>query len=329
MPQLPNCPFETTKIGVGCAYLTAGSPTRHDHRLIHAAFEAGARHFDVAPMYGMGTAERVLGAALAKRRAQVTITTKAGLPGRPAPGYKLIARALAAPIRDKIRHSRVQQSWQNTASADIPVARPKGDFAPDSIRRSLENSLRALRTDWVDVLALHEARPEDITDDLIQLLLDAKAAGKIRALGIASTRADGQHILAQWPNVFEVVQFSLSALDAPIPAADFPAFRITHRSLMPAFHKLSAAMAQDPALGRRLSQTAEADLTAPETLARGLIGAAQALNPEGITLVASHSIARTRQNVQDGLAPDTALLGTRVLAALAQHGRVLDAAAQP
>lgn len=320
MPQLPDCPIETTKIGVGCAYLTAGSLTRHDHRLVHAAFDAGARHFDVAPIYGMGTAESVLGAALAGRRHHVTITTKAGLSGRPAPRHKLLVRALAAPLRDKLRHIRVLQTSQ-----DASIPRSRGDFKPDNIRKSIENSLRALRTDWVDILALHEAQPEDITDELVQLLMDAKSAGKIRACGIASSREDGRRILAQWPGVFTVVQFSLSALDTPIPRADFPAFRITHRALMPALHLISAAIKQDPMLGLRLSEATSADMTDPETLSRALIGAAQAMNTEGITLVASHSIARTRQNVQDGLCAETANLGQAVIAALREHRSQLQA----
>lgn len=66
MTFLPNGLLSTSQVGVGCAYLTEGFGME-EARVIDAAYEAGARHFDVAPQYGMGTAEKVLGFALREK----------------------------------------------------------------------------------------------------------------------------------------------------------------------------------------------------------------------------------------------------------------------
>ena len=58
-----------------------GSISRRESlRLLEAAFDAGIRHFDVAPMYGYGEAEGCLGEFLQRHRADVTVTTKYGIP---------------------------------------------------------------------------------------------------------------------------------------------------------------------------------------------------------------------------------------------------------
>jgi aryl-alcohol dehydrogenase-like predicted oxidoreductase len=50
-----------SKIGFGCGRIYAGSEIRSSARLIEAALTAGIRHFDTAPMYGLGQSEDVLG----------------------------------------------------------------------------------------------------------------------------------------------------------------------------------------------------------------------------------------------------------------------------
>ncbi|MGE3106878.1 MAG: aldo/keto reductase [Phycisphaerales bacterium] len=112
-------------------------------RVVHAALDAGFRHFDVAPAYGDGMAERELGRILGSRRAEVTITTKFGIPFRPigewpAPMY-LALRAAGKAIGRSL-------------GADYS----RRDFSPVCEAKSLEESLRRLRTDYVDFLLVHE-----------------------------------------------------------------------------------------------------------------------------------------------------------------------------
>ncbi|MFD2175836.1 aldo/keto reductase [Rhodobacter lacus] len=321
MPRLPDSAHDTTAIGIGCAYLRAGSPTWRSHRLVHAALDAGARHFDVAPLYGRGTAETVLGEALRGRSEAVTITTKAGLPPRRMSRHKMMVHGLAAPVRDLLRRHR--PGLHGTALASVVPKEFARDFAPAAIAASLETSLRALRRDHVDVFALHEVLAEEITEELLETLQRAQAAGKVRTLALATRRAETSDILARWPGVFGLVQYSWSALDAPLTPEPGQPFRITHRAVMRAFGPLQQLFAQDQALCNRLSAACDADLGAPDQLGQALIGAAMAANAGGITLVASHTIARTKSNVALGLDPQTPRLGARFLKALAPLDRSL------
>src|SRR5205807_2674411 len=107
-------------------------PTREKLCLLHAALDRGITHFDTARMYGVGQAEVALGEFLAGRRDQVTVATKVGLVPPPSAFRVLPGRLLRGPLG--VRRG----------------------FDLRSVQRSLDRSLKALRTDYVDLLFLHE-----------------------------------------------------------------------------------------------------------------------------------------------------------------------------
>ena len=73
----------TSAVGFGCAGLFR-IPRREARRwILDSAYDAGIRHFDVAPMYGLGSAEAELASFLKSRRDNVTITTNSGSIRRP------------------------------------------------------------------------------------------------------------------------------------------------------------------------------------------------------------------------------------------------------
>jgi len=301
-------------IGIGCAYLTAGSPTRHDERLIAAVLDAGARHFDVAPQYGLGTAEAVLGRALRGRRDEVTIATKVGILRPQVPAWKLSARALAAPVRSFLRaRGRVPETTVFGGLRQL-------DHSPARIVASLEESLRFLRTDRVDLFLLHMPKRFDVTEEVVSALQAHKKVGKVLAIGLATDRDETALILRDWPNTFDVVQYSWSALDTQLPSsAGTEPFRITHRAIARALGPISEWYAGDGQRLRRLSETCGADMANPAILSQALIGAAMVANAGGVILVASRSIARSCQNVRVAMAPETLRLGRVFLVALGRE----------
>jgi len=134
---------------------------------LEAAAAAGFTHFDTAPLYGFGGAERMLGAAFGDN-AGITITTKVGLypPGGGDPGRMAM---LARKIGGKL--------WPT-------LSRAVADFSVSRARRSLEDSLCRLRRDHVDLLLLHEpVRGLLHTDEWLRW--QEAEAGRIRHLGIA------------------------------------------------------------------------------------------------------------------------------------------------
>jgi aryl-alcohol dehydrogenase-like predicted oxidoreductase len=125
--------------------------------LHRAAFDAGITFFDTADAYREGYAEQVLGKALAGVRDQIVIATKFG--------YDI--------------------SDESTASRRGQQERAK-DFSLDAVRAALDASLTRMGVDHIDVWQLHNPRMAHIDDDaLFAVLEECKAAGKIRAYGVA------------------------------------------------------------------------------------------------------------------------------------------------
>ncbi|MGI8458557.1 MAG: aldo/keto reductase [Propionibacteriaceae bacterium] len=144
--------------------------------VVEAAWDAGVRHFDVAPHYGLGLAERRLGAALAGRpRETYVLSTKVGRLLRPSPETAAeldTANAFHVPADQK-------RVWDDSA---------------DGLRRSLAESLERLGTDRIDVAYLHD--PEEHVPDGTTLSATLAASlprlaalrdeGLVRAVGVGS-----------------------------------------------------------------------------------------------------------------------------------------------
>jgi aryl-alcohol dehydrogenase-like predicted oxidoreductase len=166
-------------IGFGCASLGSRISSRRGRRAVDMALEHGVTWFDVAPSYGDGQAEELLGSCLRGQRDRVAICTKVGIPRPSLPMSKRLLRPLARTVVSSIPFARAVARRAHR----LP---PRPAIDPDLIEASLLQSLRSLRTDHVDVLALHEPSPEEAADkrifDVLERLLDR---GLIRAISVA------------------------------------------------------------------------------------------------------------------------------------------------
>lgn len=257
------------------------------------AFDAGFRHFDVAPLYGIGTAEDVLGVALAQRRPFVTIASKIG---RPRPRLTLktqVVRQLAMPLR---RFAAPLLRWREHRRKTDEVF--SSQFVPSVVQSSLLETLRRLRTDYLDLLLLHEPTLDDISDELLSFLDCKRKDGTVGAIGIASAPEDIAQIVAIHRSFFDVVQYHWCPLDGG--EAEWPAglFRIGHRAILRGYEPLRSWMASHPDTAHRLSSATDIDLTDRRLLANTLLGAAIAHNPDGVTLVASRRAHRILSNAE-------------------------------
>jgi aryl-alcohol dehydrogenase-like predicted oxidoreductase len=176
-PGLPP----SSRLGFGCGSIMGRVGRAESLRAIGAALDAGITHFDTARLYGYGEAENLLGEAVRGRRDQIVIASKFGLVATRAAmalrGLKPLAQKLVGNIpglRPLIRGlvGTAQQS--------------SGAFTPEAAERSLAESLRALQTDYLDILFLHDPGAADLTGELEDFLKAQVAAGRIRAYGIAS-----------------------------------------------------------------------------------------------------------------------------------------------
>jgi D-threo-aldose 1-dehydrogenase len=308
---LPRGIGQTTKLGFGCAYLAGGYEARANRKLVNLAYDRGLRHFDVAPLYGLGHAEDVLGDALQGRRHTVSIATKFGI-ARPRPinVFRSVARLLSGPIRGALRRARARRAPSNK----VPAA--ETDFSSDLLDIALDDSLRRLRTDYVDLLLLHEVRSDTIHDGLITALERRRQAGACRSLGLATDAASAKQIMTMYPGIFDVLQYSWSVLDQEQPLLSAPLV-ITHRAVRRALAPLQRWLLNDQEARLRLEQATSVNLSNTTILSRLLIGAALAANDQGIVLVASHDPARIVQNAS--VVNDSGIIaaGVRLSAALA------------
>lgn len=141
---------------------------------IELAVESGVNFFDTAPPYGDGHSEILLGEVLSSIRSQVILTTKIGIMSFGAPP----------------------------------------DFSPRQIRCSLYESLRRLKTDYVDILQIHNCNIDVLNSNpsLLDELIKFKAEGLIREIGITvKSPIDALSLLKQFD--FATVQVNLNMLD--------------------------------------------------------------------------------------------------------------------
>jgi aryl-alcohol dehydrogenase-like predicted oxidoreductase len=167
-----------------------------------AAYDAGITFFDTARSYGYGESESLLGEFLHGRRHSVVIATKFGiLPARAS----ALKRSLK-PFARKLLHlaPRMRKAIQRQIAAQFFG----GHFSIADLHVSLETSLRALRTDYVDILFLHEP-PVSVfqQEDLFAALRQLVSSGKVRSFGIASSVPVIEAALTTPPSGLRAFQF--------------------------------------------------------------------------------------------------------------------------
>lgn len=166
--------MDLPRIGLGCAPLGNLFRPRSDAEadaILQAAWDAGIRHFDTAPHYGLGLSEQRLGRFLAdKPRDEFVVTTKVGRLIRPA------------------------DDWDGVALDAVGFAVPASsrrvlDYSAAGVRASLEDSLGRLGLDRVDVLYVHDPEHSGIAGahlSALRALADLRADGLVTAIGTGS-----------------------------------------------------------------------------------------------------------------------------------------------
>ena len=137
-----------------------GNPDHEEStRIIHRALDAGINFIDTADAYSAGESEEIVGKALKGRRDDVVLATKVHFP-----------------IDDEPNHRGNSRRW---------------------IITEVENSLRRLQTDWIDLYQIHRPEPHTDIDETLGALSDLVHQGKIRYFGHSSFPAS-EIVEAQW-----------------------------------------------------------------------------------------------------------------------------------
>jgi aryl-alcohol dehydrogenase-like predicted oxidoreductase len=136
-------------VGLGCNNFGIRLDAARTERVVHAALDSGIDFFDTADVYGGTHSEEFLGRALGKRRDQIVLASKFGLP-----------------LDEQRKGAR-----------------------PEYVVRALDASLKRLGTDRIDLYQLHRPDPEVPIADTLGALEDLKRAGKIREIGSSNFSA--------------------------------------------------------------------------------------------------------------------------------------------
>jgi aryl-alcohol dehydrogenase-like predicted oxidoreductase len=209
--------LRVSRAGFGTGSLHHVASARGRRALLSAAADLGFTHFDTAPLYGAGLAERELGRHFGATSA-VTIATKFGLT---SPFGRDLPAAFVAPSR-------------LLARAIPGFANPRVDFSVAAAERSLTQSLRALRRERVDLLLIHEPDRALIDEDaLAEWLRTERQRGRIGAWGIAGEAVACDPFVVERSPLAAIVQArATSTAFAAWPAA--PQFTYGHLQAVPA-----------------------------------------------------------------------------------------------
>src|SRR5438309_5029486 len=153
--------IQVSRYCLGAMMLGAWGNRDHDDciRIIHAALDAGVNFVDTADVYSGGESEEIVGKALAGRRDSVVLATK-----------------FVAIMSEDTNHRGASRRW---------------------IMQEVENSLRRLGTDYIDLYQAHRPDPKVALDETLGALSDLVHQGKVRAIG-SSTSPAQLIVEAQW-----------------------------------------------------------------------------------------------------------------------------------
>ena len=212
----------TWGLGGGSVWSDRDSTVEQARSLLDACKEHGINYIDTAPVYGTGVSETLLGDALKGRRHDFVLQTKCSLNWRNEGG--------------NFHYSRDGYTVNN-------------DTRPEAIRRDVEDSLRRMQTDYLDVLIVHYVCKGFPLEDTVGALEDLVAEGKIRAYGLSNSQPDDLHAYetaAAAKQGASVVQEFFSILSPFHGRAYFPVCR-AHNAVFQTYGVLEEGFLTSPA----------------------------------------------------------------------------------
>lgn len=300
-------------LGFGTGLLHSVKDHASAVHILRTAQDEGVTYFDTARLYGEGRCEGMVGEAFAHMRDEVIIATKVGiLPS---------ARDLSTRIKAKAAYALRRLAPLRDFVPEPPVQHPEfGVFDAARMQQSFETSLKNLRTDYVDLLLLHECTLEDVQRPDVRAFLDRMIReGKTRAYGVAPRAGDMLAIAASGAPYGDVAQFDAALRPAfPPQGASAPPLVITHSCLGPRFQAMVAKLESNRALKSAWSSALGLDAGDPAVIAKAFLAHAIAQNPQGIVLFSTTRPDRLRANLEaPGLLarPETAAALARLMAA--------------
>lgn len=182
--KIGDCKLEISEVGLGCMSLPVQK--NKGKAIIHAALDGGINFLDTADLYQNGENEKIVGESIKDRRDQVIVATKVG---------------------NQLHPDGKSWSWN-----------PKKEYLLEAV----ENSLKRLQVDYIDLCQLHGGTIEDPWEETLEAFELLKSQGKIREFGISSIRPNViRKVMGMNPPATVMMQYS--PLDRRPEETVFPA----------------------------------------------------------------------------------------------------------
>ena len=191
--EIPETQLKVSRVALGTwamgGWMWGGTDQRESVATIHAALQQGINLIDTAPVYGFGVSEEIVGAALQGIRSNAVIATKAGLEWRDGKVYRNATRA--------------------------------------RITQEVEDSLRRLRTDYIDIYQVHWPDPLVPVEETAEAMRSLYQQGKIRAIGVSNFSVSEMERFRQVAPL-HVLQAPYNLFERAIEAEILPYCRANH-----------------------------------------------------------------------------------------------------
>src|ERR1700689_2769069 len=191
--QIPKTQLKVSRVALGTwamgGWMWGGTDQREAIATIHTALNQGINLIETAPVYGFGASEEIVGAALDGVRSQTIIATKAGLEWRDGKIYRNATRA--------------------------------------RIMQEVDDSLRRLRTDYLDIYHVHWPDPLVPVEETAEAMRSLYEQGKIRAIGVSNFSVSQMERFRQVPPL-HVLQAPYNLFERAIEAEILPYCRANH-----------------------------------------------------------------------------------------------------
>jgi len=168
--------IQASAVGLGTfaigGWFWGGTDEKKSIEAIHASLDAGVSLIDTAPIYGFGLAEQIVGKALKGRRNKAIVATKCGLRWDTDKGQF---------------DGYADEKGPSKTLAKYKIYKYLG---PESIRYEVEESLRRLQTDYIDLYQTHWQEATTPIEDTMGSLKALQKEGKIRAIGVSNVNTE-------------------------------------------------------------------------------------------------------------------------------------------
>lgn len=278
-------------LGFGTTSFMSADSTLERLSLLETAYDSGITHFDTAAYYGYGEAERLLGRFLSGKRDKVTITTKFGI----EPSGVVKARWINLLARKALKFAPFVKTILRRGAPQ--GGSTWGVFDPEKAKASLERSLAALQTDYIDLFLLHEPTLESAASGpSIEFLEQEVEKGTIRAYGCGGEWSEISRIASSGLPTSRWLQFEDNPVFRHLEDAESNGARcITFAPFNTALPVLANWLDERPEQQSAWSKELGLDCADKGNLAMLLQAGSHARHRSGIVLFSSKNAQRIKQ----------------------------------